>query len=166
MADEEPNANLSSRDEFTIASRAPRDVGEPIEERHQERVHPIRSQPPVYEQCTSGHAVGVGYLLLTLREITGMSQRGLATAAGTSQSSITRAESGAHTPSLPALFRYAYAAGYRVAVGLAAPEIAEIDPATVTLEDLALLGMLVRDRLDDLPAFRVVREAPPWAGPR
>jgi hypothetical protein len=51
-------------------------------------------------------------------------------------------------------------------VGLAAPEIAEIDPATVTLEDLALLGMLVRDPLDDLPAFRVLREPPPWAGPR
>ena len=95
-----------------------------------------------------------------------MSQRGLAKAAGTSQSSITRAESGAHTPSLPALFRYADAAGYRVAVGLATPELAEADPATATLEDLALLGMLVRDPLDCLPAFRVLREPPPWAGPR
>ena len=95
-----------------------------------------------------------------------MSQRELAAAAGTSQSSITRAESGVHTPSLPALFRYAYAAGYRIAVGLAAPEIVEVDPATVTLEDLALVGVLVRDPLDDLPAFRVLREPPPWAGPR
>jgi len=140
--------------------------------RHQDRVHTerraphtFRSRPPVYEQSTDGHAIGVGYLLLTLREVTGMSQRRLAKAAGTSQSAITRAESGAHTPSLPALFRYAYAAGYRVTIGFTAPEVAELDPATVTIEDLALLGVLVRDPLDGLPAFRVLREPPPWAGP-
>jgi transcriptional regulator with XRE-family HTH domain len=93
-----------------------------------------------------------------------MSQRRLAMAAGTSQSAITRAESGAHTPSLPALFRYAYAAGYRVTIGLASPDVADLDPATVAIDDLALVGILIRDPLDGLPSFRVLREPPPWVG--
>jgi transcriptional regulator with XRE-family HTH domain len=108
----------------------------------------------------------VGYLVLTLREVAGLSQGRLARAAGTSQGAISRAESGNHTPSLPSLFRLANTVGYRVVVGFAAPDVATLDPATVEIDDLALVGMLIRDPLDGLPCYRVIREPLPWAGPR
>ena len=118
----------------------------------------------MHAQPAEGHAIGVGYLLLTLREVAGLSQRRLARAAGTSQGAIARSESGNHTPSLPSLFRIANAVGYRVVLGLAAPEVGELDPATVQIDDLALVGVLIRDPLDGLPCFHVIREPPTWAG--
>jgi len=54
--------------------------------------------------------------------------------------------------------------GYRVVIGLASPDVANIEPALVTVEDLALIGLLIPDPLDGLPNFRVIREPPPWAG--
>jgi transcriptional regulator with XRE-family HTH domain len=116
-------------------------------------------------QSAEGHSIGVGYIVLTLREIAGLSQRRLARAAGTSQGAISRAESGNHVPSLPSLFRFANTVGYRLIVGFAAPDVATLDPATVEIDDLALVGMLIRDPMDGLPCFRVLREPPPWAGP-
>jgi hypothetical protein len=65
---------------------------------------------------------------------------------------------------MPSILRLARAVGYRVVIGLASPDVATIDPAVVTLEDLALVGLLVPDPLDGLPNFRVIREPPPWAG--
>ncbi len=47
---------------------------------------------------------------------------------------------------------------------LASPDVAAIEPTVLTLEDLALVGLLVPDPLDGLPNFRVIREPPPWAG--
>jgi transcriptional regulator with XRE-family HTH domain len=129
-----------------------------------EAPHSFRSRPPVEHQASEGYAIGVGYLVLTLRELNGLSQRVLARHAGTSQGAITRIETGAHTPSMPSIIRLATAAGYRVVLGLASPDIAGVDPAVLTLEDLALVGLLVPDPLDGLPNFRVLREPPPWAG--
>jgi len=88
----------------------------------------------------------------------------LARRAGTSQGAITRIETGAHTPSVPTVLRLARASGYRVVLGLASPDIVGVDPAVLTLEDLALVGLLVPGPLDRLPDFRVIREPPPWAG--
>jgi hypothetical protein len=62
------------------------------------------------------------------------------------------------------LFRIANAVGYRVVLGLAAPEVATLQPDTVAIDDLALVGMLIRDPLDGLQCFRVIREPPTWAG--
>jgi transcriptional regulator with XRE-family HTH domain len=141
--------------------------------RHQDRVrhraapeapHSFRSRSPVEKQPCDGYAIGIGYMVLTLRELNGFSQRVLARHAGTSQAAITRIETGAHTPSLPTVLRLAHAGGYRVVLGFASPEIAAADPATLVLEDLALVGLLVPDPMDDLPNFRVIREPPPWAG--
>jgi transcriptional regulator with XRE-family HTH domain len=120
----------------------------------------------MHPQPTEGHSIGVGYLVLALREVAGLSQGRLARAAGTSQGAISRVESGNHTPSLPSLFRLANTVGYRVVLGLAAPEVATLDPSTVLIDDLALVGMLIRDPLDGLPCYRVIREPPPWVGPR
>jgi hypothetical protein len=51
-------------------------------------------------------------------------------------------------------------------LGLAAPEVSELDPATVRIDDLALVGVLLRDPLDGLPCYGVIREPPTWAGQR
>jgi transcriptional regulator with XRE-family HTH domain len=140
------------------------DRGQPEAPRERRIPHSFRSVPAIHTQPADGHAIGVGYLLLTMREVAGLSQRRLAKAAHTSQGAIARSESGSHTPSLPSLFRIANAVGYRVVLGLAAPEVATLDPATVQIDDLALVGILVRDPLDGLPSFRVIREPPSWVG--
>jgi transcriptional regulator with XRE-family HTH domain len=150
--------------------------GWPVPPRHQDRVrsgkrgkhpeapHSFRSRPPITKQADDGYAIGVGYLVLTLRELNGVSQRVLARHAGTSQAAITRIETGAHTPSIPTILRLAHASGYRVVLGLASPDIAPADPASLTLEDLALVGLVLPDPTDGLPNFRVIREPPSWAG--
>ncbi len=146
------------------------EAGEPQDRGHPDRpdrraLHSFRSVPAMHAQPGDGHAIGVGYVVLTLREVGGFSQRRLARAAGTSQGAISRVESGNHVPSLPSLFRLANTVGYRLVLGFAAPEVATLDPATVEIDDLALVGMLARDPADGLPCFRVLREPPPWAGP-
>lgn len=148
-----------------------RDTEGPLPSRTQDRVRSqpnaplsFRSRPPIHKQAKEGHAIGVGYLVLTLRELAGLSQRTLAKRASTSQGAITRVETGAHTPSIPSVLRLAHAVGYRVVMGLASPDVAAIEPAVLTLEDLTLVGLLVPDPLDGLPNFRVIREPPPWAG--
>ena len=115
-------------------------------------------------QPAHGFAVGVGYLVLTLRELNCISQRVLARRAGTSQSAVTRIETGAHTPSFSTVIRLAHAGGYRVVLGLASPDIAGVEPERLQIDDLALVGMIVPDPMDGLPNFRVIREPPPWAG--
>ena len=174
-----PNPDLVSKTSATASntsgSRSAGDSGqepeEPQDRGHPDRpdrraLHSFRSVPAMHAQPGEGHAIGVGYVVLTLREVGGLSQRRLARAAGTSQGAISRVESGNHVPSLPSLFRLADAVGYRLVLGFAAPEVATLDPATVEIDDLALVGMLVRDPTDGLPCFLVLREPPPWAGPR
>jgi len=152
-------------------TRSGSDTEWPLPSRTQDRVRhrlraplSFRSRPPIHRQDEDGHAIGIRYVVLTLRELAGLSQRTLAKRAGTSQGAITRVETGAHTPSIPSILRLAHAVGYRVVIGLASPDVAAIEPAAVTLEDLALVGLLVPDPLDGLPNFRVIREPPPWAG--
>jgi transcriptional regulator with XRE-family HTH domain len=144
--------------------REPQDRGRGQQIAERRAPHRFRSVPAIHAQPAEGHAIGVGYLLLTLREVAGLSQRRLAKAAGTSQGAIARSESGSHTPSLPSLFRIANSVGYRVVLGLAAPEVATLEPDTIAIDDFALVGLLVRDPLDGLPCFRVIREPPTWAG--
>ena len=104
------------------------DLGSPPPARTQDRARhqlraplSFRSRPPIHTQAKEGHAIGIGYLVLTLRELAGLSQRTLAKRAGTSQGAITRVETGAHTPSMPSILRLAHAVGYRVVIGFTSP---------------------------------------------
>ena len=152
-------------------TRSGSDTGWSLPSRTQDRVRhqlraplSFRSRPPIHTQAEDGHGIGIGYLVLTLRELAGLSQRTLAKRAGTSQGAITRVETGAHN-ALDAEHPATRARGglsRRDRIHL--PDVATIDPAVVTLEDLALVGLLVPDPLDGLPNFRVIREPPPWAG--
>ena len=50
-----------------------------------------------------GHSIGLGYLVLTLRELSGLSQARLAARSRTSQPAIARLESGRQVPSVNTL---------------------------------------------------------------
>lgn len=119
-----------------------------------------RSQAAWYAEAGMGHSIGLGYLVLTLRELSGLSQSRLAARAGTSQPAIARLESGHHVPSVNTLLKVASACGMHLVVGLADPKL---DVADLCMHDLSLLGIL-RPAADDLPDFFVIREPPPWVG--
>jgi transcriptional regulator with XRE-family HTH domain len=122
---------------------------------------PKRSTAAWYAQGELGHSIGLGYLILTLREMAALSQSRLAARAGTSQPAIARLESGRQVPTVNTLLRIAGACGMHLVVGLADPRV---DMADLCMHDLTVLGVLRPDRLDDLPNFFVLREPPPWAG--
>jgi transcriptional regulator with XRE-family HTH domain len=107
-----------------------------------------------------GHSIGLGYVVLTLRELSGLFQSRLAARADTSQPAIARLESGRQVPSVNTLLRIASACGMHLVVGLADPEL---DVADLCMHDLTLLGIL-RPASDDLPDLFVIREPPPWVG--
>lgn len=119
-----------------------------------------RSVAAWYAQAGMGHSVGLGYVVLTLRELSGLSQSRLAARASTSQPAIARLESGRHVPSVNTLLKIASACGMHLIVGLADPKL---DVADLCMHDLTLLGIL-RPSSDDLPDFFVIREPPPWIG--
>lgn len=119
-----------------------------------------RSQAAWYAEATMGHSIGLGYVVLTLRELSGLSQSRLAARPGSSQPAIARLESGRHVPSVNTLLKIASACGMHLVVGLADPAL---DVADLCMHDLTLLGVL-RPASDDLPDFFVIREPPPWVG--
>jgi len=119
-----------------------------------------RSVAAWYAQAGMGHSIGLGYVVLTLRELSGLSQSRLAARASTSQPAIARLESGRHVPSVNTLLRIASACGMHLVVGLADPDL---DVADLCMHDLTLLGIL-RPSSDDLPDFFVIREQGPWVG--
>jgi DNA-binding XRE family transcriptional regulator len=82
-----------------------------------------RSQAAWYAEATMGQSIGIGYLILTLRELSGLSQSRLAARAGSSQPAIARLESGRHLPSVNTLLKIASACGMHLVVGLADPEL-------------------------------------------
>ena len=123
--------------------------------------HSERSTTAWYPQEPLGHSIGLGYLLLTVRELGGLSQARLAARIGSSQPAIARLESGRQVPTVNTLLRVADACGRHLVVGLADQGIEASD---VTVLDLTLLGVLLPDPTDDLPNFFVLREPPPWSG--
>src|SRR5688500_18075774 len=82
---------------------------------------PKRSTPPWYAPPGIGHSIGIGYVVLTLRELAGLSQDRLARRSRTSQPAIARLESGRQVPSVNTLIRLASACGMHLVVGLADP---------------------------------------------
>ena len=119
-----------------------------------------RSQAAWYAQAGMGHSIGLGYLVLTLRELAGLSQSKIAGRARTTQPAIARLESGRQVPTVNTLLRIASACGMHLVVGLAD---SELDLADLCMHDLTLLG-IPRPAPDGLVDFFVIREPPPWVG--
>ncbi len=100
-------------------------------------------------------ALGAGELVLTARELTGLSQRRLAARLGTSQPTIATIESGNRTPTIRTLMRIAGATGFELVIGLRSPGAAS--PKT--------LGALVKSDDDGLADYIPMRATSPFEGP-
>ena len=117
-----------------------------------EAVSPETPQPsgadPSRKRYPRASSLGVGELLLTARELTGLTQSQLAARASTSQSAISSMETGNRLPSVRTLMRIAEAAGFELVVGLREPGAAT---------DPTVLGALIADPEDDLADFVPIR---------
>jgi transcriptional regulator with XRE-family HTH domain len=102
---------------------------------------------PSRKRYPRASSLGVGELLLTARELTGLTQSQLAARASTSQSAISSMETGNRLPSVRTLMRIAEAAGFELVVGLRAPGG----------NDPMVLGALIADPEDDLADFVSIR---------
>jgi transcriptional regulator with XRE-family HTH domain len=110
--------------------------------------------------------LGAGYLILVARELTGLSQRRLAKAIGTSQPALARLETGNRVPSVRTLLRVASAAGLDLVVALRRPESSKPDPQVLQNQGFARLGTLHVNPDDGLAELVVLREPSPFEGPR
>ena len=112
-----------------------------------EAVSPGTSRPssavPSQKRYATASSLGVGELLLTTRELTGLTQSQLAARASTSQSAISSMETGTRLPSVRTLMRIAEAAGFELVVGLRVPGA----------HDPTVLGGLIVDPEDGLADF-------------
>ena len=110
--------------------------------------------------------LGAGYLILVVRELSGLSQRQLAARTDASQPNLATLETGNRIPSVRTLMRVADAAGFELVIGLRRPEAPTPDPDVLHAEGLDLLGSLKANPQDDLADFVVLREPSPFEGPR
>ena len=94
-------------------------------------------------------------ILLTARELSGLSQRKLATELDTSQPSIVVLESGRRLPTIRTLIKVAEASGLELVVGLRRP--AARHPVA--------LGALVSNADDGLADFLPMKAPSPFEGP-
>jgi transcriptional regulator with XRE-family HTH domain len=102
----------------------------------------------------SSSSLGVGELVLSAREMSGLSQRRLAARAGTSQNAVTAIETGNRLPTIRSLMRLVEAAGLELVVGLRRPE------ATHPV----CLGALVSNADDGLADFLPMQTPSPFEG--
>ena len=109
--------------------------------------------------------LGAGYLILVVRELSGLSQRALARTIGTSQPSLATLETGNRTPTIRTLMRLAEAARFELVIGLRRPDAPTPDPDVLHAQGLDLLGALTPNPQDDLADFAVLREPSPFEGP-
>jgi transcriptional regulator with XRE-family HTH domain len=110
--------------------------------------------------------LGAGYLILVVRELSGLSQRSLARAIGTSQPTLATLETGNRTPTIRTLMRVAQATGFELVIGLRRPGARAPDPDVIHTQGFDLLGTLRPDPQDGLADFVVLREPSPFEGPR
>jgi transcriptional regulator with XRE-family HTH domain len=110
--------------------------------------------------------LGAGYLILVVRELSGLSQRDLARAMKTSQPTLATLETGNRTPTIRTLMRVAHSAGFELVIGLRRPGAPRPDPGTLHAQGFDLLGTLRPDPQDGLADFVVLREPSPFEGPR
>jgi transcriptional regulator with XRE-family HTH domain len=115
---------------------------------------------------TQASPLGAGELILVARELTGMSQRGLATAVGTSQPALATLETGNRMPTIRTLLRVAEAAGLELLVGLRHREVGPTpDPETLRRFGIALVGTLHTSTGDGMADFVAMRMPSPFEGP-
>jgi transcriptional regulator with XRE-family HTH domain len=114
----------------------------------------VRQNPPLPSP------LGADYLILVVRELSGLSQRSLARAIGTSQPTLATLETGNRTPTIRTLMRVAQATGFELVVGLRTP-----DPDVIHTQGFDLLGTLRPDPQDGLADFVVLCEPSPFEGP-
>jgi transcriptional regulator with XRE-family HTH domain len=110
--------------------------------------------------------LGAGHLILVVRELSGLSQRSLARAVGTSQPTLATLETGNRTPTIRTLMRVADATGFELVIGLRRPDARAPDPDILHTQGFDLLGTLRPDPRDGLADFVVLREPSPFEGPR
>ena len=75
--------------------------------------------------------LGAGYLILVVRELSGLSQRALAHAIGTSQPTLATIETGNRVPTIRTLLRVADATGFELVIGLRRPNIPAPTPTAL-----------------------------------
>ena len=110
--------------------------------------------------------LGAGYLILVVRELSGLSQRALAHAIGTSQPTLATLETGNRVPTIRTLLRVADATGFELVVGLRRPNIPAPNPTELHAQGFDLVGTLKPNPQDGLADFVVLREPSPLEGPR
>jgi len=120
----------------------------------------------VREKTPLPSPLGAGYLILVVRELSGLSQRSLARAVGTSQPTLATLETGNRTPTIRTLMRVAQATGFELVIGLRRPGARAPDPGIIHTQGFDLLGTLRPDPQDGLADFVVLREPSPFEGPR
>ena len=125
-------------------------------------IGPTRQTPPPPQASP----LGAGYLILVVRELTGMSQRVLARSIGTSQPTLATLETGNRTPTLRTLMRVADATGFELVIGLRRPNNPAPNPDALRAQGFDLLGTLKPNPRDRLADFVVLREPGPVEGPR
>jgi transcriptional regulator with XRE-family HTH domain len=103
-------------------------------------------------QATS--SLGAGEIVLSARELSGLSQRALASRARTVQAVVSAIETGNRLPTIRTLVRLVEAAGYELVVGLRRPGASA--PAA--------LGALVSSRDDDLADYVPLTRPSPFEG--
>ncbi|MGA9160610.1 MAG: helix-turn-helix transcriptional regulator [Actinomycetota bacterium] len=93
--------------------------------RYRNRYRPRRGKP---HQPPTPPPLGAGFLILVVRELTGLPQRALAFRIGTSQPGLARLETGNRMPTLRMLMRIADATGFELVIGLRRPGSPTPDP--------------------------------------
>ena len=121
---------------------------------------------PVRQKTPHPSPLGAGHLILVVRELSGLSQRSLARAVGTSQPTLATLETGNRTPTIRTLMRVAQATGFELVIGLRRPGAPAPDPDILHTQGFDLLGTLRPDPQDGLADFVVLREPSPFEGPR
>ena len=101
-----------------------------------------------------------------MRELSGLSQRALAHAIGTSQPTLATLETGNRVPTIRTLLRVADATGFELVIGLRRPTSPGADPNALHAQGFDLLGTLKPNPQDGLADFVVLREPSPLEGPR
>jgi len=125
-------------------------------------IDPITQIPPPPQPSP----LGAGYLILVVRELSGLSQRALAHAIGTSQPTLATLETGNRVPTIRTLMRVADATGFELVIGLRRSSTPAPKPNTLRAQGFDLLGTLRRNPQDGLADFVVLREPSPLEGPR
>ena len=125
-------------------------------------IGPITQIPPSPQPSP----LGAGFLILVVRELTGMSQRVLARTIGTSQPTLATLETGNRTPTIRTPMRVADATGFELVIGLRRPNAPAPKPNDLQAQGFDLLGTLKPNPQDGLADFVVLREPSPLEGPR